>query len=82
MHGEGFTPNADALSHLRRPNGVEFPELNLLADSKGEFNHEIETLLLGTGTHEVWVIDRTTGVKSNVATFEVTLDQPPSAPSK
>ena len=54
--------------------------LGLIADGKGEFSHEIETLLLGVGTHEVWVIDTKTGVSSNIATFEVTLDQPP--PSK
>jgi hypothetical protein len=49
----------------------------MLTDEKGEFEHEIETLLLAVGTHEVWVIDKKTGVSSNIATFEVTLDQPP-----
>ena len=78
MHGEGFTPNGNASSHLKRPNGVEFPELPILADDKGEFNHEIETLLLGLGTHEVWVIDEKTGNSSNRTTFDVTLDQPPA----
>ena len=77
MHGSGFTPNSDCVSHLKRPDGTQFPELGLIADAKGEFSHEIETLLLGVGTHEVWVIDTKTGVSSNVATFEVTLDQPP-----
>jgi hypothetical protein len=77
MYGEGFTPNSDCLSHLRRPDGTEFPELVLLADSNGKFQHEIESLLLGLGKHEVWVIDKKTGVTSNTATFEVTLEQPP-----
>src|SRR5262245_54654456 len=57
MHGEGFTPKGDVVSHLRRPNGTEFPELPILTDDKGEFEHEIETLLLAVGTHEVWVLD-------------------------
>ena len=79
MHGEGFTPGADCNSHLKRPDGNEFPVLGLIADEKGEFSHEIETLLLGLGTHEVWVIDTRTNKSSNVATFEVTLEQPPPA---
>src|SRR5690349_381608 len=54
MYGEGFTPGANCQSHLRRPDGSEFPELFLIADKDGKFSHEIETLLLGVGTHEVW----------------------------
>ena len=77
MYGEGFSPNSDCESHLKRPDGTQFPELGLLADSNGKFQHEIETLLLGLGKHEVWVIDKKTGVSSNIATFEVTLEQPP-----
>jgi hypothetical protein len=79
MHGEGFTPGADCNSHLKRPDGNEFPVLGLIANEKGEFSHEIETLLLGLGKHEVWVIDTKTNKSSNVATFEVTLEQPPPA---
>jgi hypothetical protein len=74
MYGEGFTPNADWPSHLRRPDGAEFPALNLIADSKGKFSTEIETLLLGVGTHEVWVNRHQDGVSSNIASFEVTLN--------
>ena len=46
MHGEGFTPNADIRSHLKRPNGTEFPELPMLTDGDGKIEHEIDTLLL------------------------------------
>jgi len=74
MHGSGFTPNADIRSHLRRPTGVEFPVLPILTDAKGEFNHEVDSLLMTPGKHELWVEDPTTGKTSNVATFEVTLD--------
>jgi len=77
MSATGFTPLADAESHLRRPDGTEFPIIVMRTDPKGEFTHLIETWLLQVGTHEVWVIDRTTGVSSNVAKFEVTRDQPP-----
>jgi hypothetical protein len=79
MNGAGFTPKGALRSHLRRPDGTEFPEMPIIADDSGKFTHEIETLLLGLGTHELWVIDDAKGVTSNTATFEVTLDQPPPA---
>ena len=78
MRGEGFTPLADAESHLRRPDGTEFPAIVMRTDPKGEFTHLIETWLLQVGTHEVWAIDSTTGVSSEIAKFEVTRDQPPA----
>ena len=77
LSGEGFSSKSDLESHLRRPNGTEFPVVAMLSDSDGKFTHEIETWLLLVGTHEVWVIDKKTGVTSNVATFEVTREQPP-----
>jgi hypothetical protein len=73
MHGEGFTAMSDVRSHLKRPDGTEFPILPMLTDSKGEIFHEIDTLLLQPGVHEVWVIDSATKASSNVAKFEVTL---------
>jgi hypothetical protein len=79
LSGEGFTPRSDAYSHVKRPDGTEFPTITMLTDDKGQFTHLIETWLLQVGTHEVWVIDQKTGVTSNVATFEVTRDQPPAA---
>jgi hypothetical protein len=82
LSGEGFTPKSDVYSHLKRPDGTEFPVITMLTDDKGQFTHLIETWLLQLGTHEVWVIDQKTGVTSNVATFEVTHDQPPAATQK
>jgi hypothetical protein len=79
LSGEGFTPRSDAYSHLKRPDGTEFPTITMLTDDQGKFTHLIETWLLQVGVHEVWVIDQKTGVSSNVATFEVTRDQPPAA---
>lgn len=77
MTGTGFTPLANVTSHLLKPDGTEFPWLPMLADSNGEITHDIDTLLLAVGTHEVWVVDDTRGVSSNIVQFEVTLDQAP-----
>jgi hypothetical protein len=76
VRGEGFTAKADIRSHLKRSDGSEFPVLPMLTDDEGRFTHEIDTLLLAPGIHELWVIDSTTGVSSNIAKFEVTLEQP------
>lgn len=73
--GTGFTPNANITSHLLQPDGREFPYLPILTDENGEFTHEVDTLLLLVGTHELWVVDDTTGETSNVARFEVTREQ-------
>lgn len=81
MSGEGFTAKSDVRSHLRRPDGSEFPVLPMLTDSDGKFTHEIDTLLLVPGTHELWVIDTATDVSSNIAKFEVTL-APVSGPGQ
>jgi hypothetical protein len=74
--GSGFSPSTNVTSHLLQPNGREFPYLPILTDSNGEFTHEVDTLLLIVGTHELWVVDDTTGGTSNVARFEVTREQP------
>src|SRR5262245_6728367 len=75
MHGTGFTPSANVFSHLRRPDGTEFPVLPMRTNDRGEFQHEIDTLLLSPGTHEVWVEDERTKTKSDVMRFEVILEQ-------
>ncbi len=73
--GSGFTPSANVTSHLLQPDGREFPFLPILTDSDGGFTHEVDTLLLLVGVHELWVVDDATGVSSNVARFEVTREQ-------
>lgn len=78
MTGSGFTPNSNVTSHLLQPDGREFPPLPILTDSNGAFTHDIDTLLLLVGTHELWVVDDTTGVTSNTAQFEVTREQDPN----
>jgi len=75
LRGTGFTPQAKVYSHLRRPDGTEFPVLPMMTDDRGEFTHDIDTLILSAGTHEVWVVDESSRTSSNVARFEVTLEQ-------
>jgi hypothetical protein len=72
MNGTGFTPKSNALSHLRRPDGTEFPILPFLTNERGEFTHDIDTLLLSPGVHEVWVEDEKTKAVSEIVRFEVT----------
>jgi hypothetical protein len=45
----------------------------MLTDDQGRITHEIDTLLLQPGVHELWIVD-STGVSSNTARFEVTLE--------
>lgn len=71
VKGSGFTPKSDLHSHLKKPDGSEYPVIIMLSDDKGEFTHVVDTLLLMIGTHELWVEDTKTGVSSNVASFEV-----------
>ena len=73
MWGEGFTALSDVQSHLRRPDGTEYPVLNMRTDDKGKFTHEIDTLLFFPGVYELWVEDTATKVTSNAAKFEMTL---------
>ena len=76
VKGEGFTPRANVSSHLLKPDGKEFPMLPMLSNDRGEITHEIDTLLLAPGIHELWIIDDKTGVSSNVAKFQVMLEPP------
>src|SRR5262245_36196994 len=72
VKGTGFTAYANVSSHLRRPDQTEFPVLPILTDKKGEFTHEIDTLLFLPGTYELWVVDDTTGKASEIVKFVVT----------
>jgi hypothetical protein len=72
VQGSGFTPKSNVSSHLRKPTGEEYPVLPLLTDDHGEFKHDIDTLVLVHGVHELWVIDDSSNVPSNHIRFEVT----------
>src|SRR5262245_61231748 len=71
VQGSGFTPKRNISSHLQKPDGKEYQVLPLLTDERGEFKHDIETLVLSVGVHELWVVDDTTNVASNRVKFEV-----------
>ena len=78
MYGKGFTPKSNVQSHLRRPDGTEFREVSILTDAQGAFEHDIDTMLLMRGVHDLWVVDSATGLTSNFAHFNATDDQGPS----
>jgi hypothetical protein len=77
IQGSGFTPKQNVSSHLRKPDGTEYPVLPILTNDRGEFVHEIDSRLLAMGTHEVWVVDDSSRTPSNIVRFEVTPDQKP-----
>jgi hypothetical protein len=76
MTGSGFTPNSDAISHLKKPDGTEYNPIIMLTNEKGEIEHDIESFLLPLGELQVWIVDVKTGKSSNVAKFETTMEQP------
>jgi hypothetical protein len=55
--GSGFTPNGHVRSHLVRPDGSEYPEMQLTADARGEVSHTINIILTEIGTYELQWID-------------------------
>jgi hypothetical protein len=72
VQGSGFTPKHNVSSHLLKPDGTEYPVLPILTDERGAFTHDIDTLLLEFGTHELWVVDDSSKTPSNRVKFEVT----------
>src|SRR5262245_59585478 len=72
VQGSGFTPKQNVSSHLLSPEGKEYPVIPILTDDRGEFTHDIDTLLLAIGTHQLWVVDDSSRVSSNRTQFEVT----------
>ena len=74
LRGTGFTPKSNLRSHLRRPNGTEFPVLAMFTNDKGEILHDIDTVVFAPGVYETWVEDIKAQTTSNVARFEVTMN--------
>jgi len=73
LKGTGFSPKSNVLSHLQRPDGTEFPVLTMYTNDKGEFTHDIDTVVMSPGVHQVWVEDPKSKTTSNVAKFEITM---------
>src|SRR5262245_38991348 len=77
IRGTSFTPKHNVSSHLRKPDGTEYPILPIFTNDRGEFSHEIDTLILGPGNFELWVVDDASKQTSNVVKFEVTVTPVP-----
>jgi hypothetical protein len=45
----------------------------MYTNNKGEFVHDIDTVVMSPGVHEVWVEDVKAKTTSNVARFEITM---------
>jgi hypothetical protein len=73
IRGTGFSTKSNLISHLKRPDGTEFPVLQMYTNDKGEFVHDIDTVVMMPGVHEVWVEDVKAKTTSNVARFEITM---------
>jgi hypothetical protein len=71
LSGTGFTADRPVLSHMRKPNDMEYNPLRLRANAKGELVHKIDTVMLDLGTFEVWVEDEDAKTVSNRVTFTV-----------
>ena len=74
MRGTGFSPKSNVRSHLRRPDGTEFPILLMYTNDKGEFVHDIDTVVMTPGVYELWAEDVKTNTTSNTARFELTMN--------
>ena len=72
LTGTGFTADRPVLSHLLKPNGMEYNPLRLRANARGELVHKIDTVMLDIGTFEVWIEDEDAKVVSNRVQFSVT----------
>ncbi|MDP2655430.1 MAG: peptidoglycan-binding protein [bacterium] len=73
--GHGFTPNSTATLHFRKPDGTEYPTLNIQTDGSGNYeNSWTSSQTSQTGTYTYWTIDAT-GLMSSTATFQITAAQ-------
>jgi len=69
--GRGFTPNSTATLHFRKPDGIEYPILNIQTDGSGNYeNSWTSSRTSQTGAYIYWTID-TTGLISSTATFRI-----------
>jgi hypothetical protein len=73
IRGTGFSAKSNLISHLKRPDGTEFPVLTMYTNDKGEFVHDIDTVVMAPGVHEMWVEDVKAKTTSNIARFEITM---------
>ncbi len=73
--GTGFTPNGTATLHFLKPDGTEYPTVSQQLDSIGHFDITYTAPSnKPLGKYSWWAIDETTGIKSNVVTYKITLN--------
>lgn len=71
VHGTGFTSKRYALSHLRKPDGLEYQVRRFLTNDRGEYFQNLDSAMLELGAHELWAIDEDSKAVSDVVRFEV-----------
>lgn len=79
--GMNFTPNDYVILHFQKPDGSEYPTLQLTLDASGYF--ETNYTAPGekpAGVYTWWAIDDSTGVTSNKISYEVTAFTEPVEP--
>jgi N-acetylmuramoyl-L-alanine amidase len=69
--GEGFTGSYGVTSHLRRPNGTEFPTLQIPTDGRGRFSHTVNSAGFAPGVYELWAVDNNTRHVTSRVAFRV-----------
>ena len=78
--GQGFTGSYGVTSHLKRPDGSEFPTKQIATDAAGHFSDVINSTGFAAGTYEVWAVDNNTGIATAHVTFVVTGGSAPPPP--
>jgi len=75
VNGGGFTPNSTVTSHLKKPDGTEFPILQIPTYGQGEYTWPIDSTEFVPGDYQHWVFDDATGTRSNTVGFSVEATQ-------
>ncbi|MEI6262874.1 MAG: hypothetical protein WCR46_23615, partial [Deltaproteobacteria bacterium] len=71
--GTGFLGNGKATLHFRKPDGTEYPTQTIDTYSDGKFSiNYTAPPNKEPGVYTWWAIDRSTGVKSNDISYEIT----------
>jgi pimeloyl-ACP methyl ester carboxylesterase len=70
--GTGFTPNGNATLHFRKPDGTEYGTQTIKLDAGGHFELSYTSEWnKPVGTYTWWVIDDTSGRKSNEVSYVI-----------
>ena len=82
LEWSGFYFNSTLTSHLKKPDGTEFPPKKFYTDNQGNASHAVDSTGFDEGIYEHWAVDDATGKESNTVTFTITTaDNPPDIPT-